>query len=182
MKKKKITLQHSLSASTVARIILLLFTSNTLHLPSNIVQTFWRHCFDPQRIQRTVLSLDVFYNVSRWSRGNLFKSPLPLPYSVKFPTPISTTDIKFPAPGAHLLDKCPEHARGVGCWCLYLIDALLGNETFNLTSDLFMKLSGREIIIALDVKIQRKTMLFSKLGLKQSAEHRKKKLKKSLAS
>lgn len=32
--------------------------------------------------------------------------PLPLPYRVKYPTHLSTTDVKLPS-GTHLLIKCP---------------------------------------------------------------------------
>lgn len=49
--------------------------------------------FDQQYIQSTVLYLDTFCKSSPWSWGNAFKSPLPLPNGVKFPSPISSTDV-----------------------------------------------------------------------------------------
>ena len=58
-----------------------------------------------------------------WNRGK----------SIKFPTPTTTTDVKFPPPlppPGTSTSQMPGVCPGGGSWCLYLIDTLLGLQFF----------------------------------------------------
>lgn len=102
--------------------------------PSNIAQSFAKPSFSGRNVKKelscllksyihtyTSLSIPEKEVFSGKIRGKVFKF-LPLPHGIKFPTPVTTIDVKFPSPRVH--QQVKYSFGGGGCWCFYLIDTL----------------------------------------------------------
>jgi len=97
------------------------FDKKTFYLPSNTAQSFWRpFLFEPQRSKEWCCLL---LTSLAWPRlGGKF--PLPLPYGVKCPTSITTTNL--------LGHKKLSNARGMPGWDvdMSLFDRYINTTTF----------------------------------------------------